>query len=79
MKILTPALAGLLLSCLTLQTYAESTVIQAGRVLDVVTGKLDVRHIEIAAPADEPVADEDDALDEDPEAEGTDELAEVED
>ena len=40
MKILTPALAGLLLSCLTLQTYAESTVIQAGRVLDVVTGKL---------------------------------------
>ena len=48
-------------------------------IADVVTGKLDVRHIEIAAPADEPVADEDDALDEDLEAEDTDELAEVED
>ena len=36
-------------------------------IADVVTGKLDVRHIEIATPADEPVADEDDALEEDPE------------
>jgi len=34
----------------------------------VVTGKLDVRHIEIAAPADEPIADEDDALEEELEA-----------
>lgn len=34
-------------------------------IADVVTGKVDVRHIEIAAPADEPLADEDDALDED--------------
>jgi len=33
-------------------------------IADVVTGKLDVRHVEIAAPADEPVADEDDALEE---------------
>jgi type I restriction enzyme S subunit len=48
-------------------------------ISDVVTGKLDVRHIEIAASTDEPIADEDDALDEDPEAEDTDELAEVED
>lgn len=47
-------------------------------IADVVTGKLDVRHIEIAAPADEPVTDEDDALD-DPETEDTDDLAEVED
>lgn len=31
---------------------------------DVVTGKLDVRHVEIAAPADEPIADEDNALEE---------------
>jgi len=48
-------------------------------IADVVTGKLDVRHIEIAAPADEPFADEDDAPDEDPEAEDAGELAEVED
>lgn len=47
-------------------------------IADVVTGKLDVRHIEIAAPADEPVTDEDDVLD-DLDAEDTDELAEVED
>jgi type I restriction enzyme S subunit len=33
-------------------------------IADVVIGKLDVRHVEIAAPADEPVADEDDALEE---------------
>lgn len=39
-------------------------------IADVVTGKLDVRHIEIAAPADEPIADEDDALEE--ELEGDD-------
>ncbi|SFA69591.1 type I restriction enzyme, S subunit [Poseidonocella pacifica] len=31
-------------------------------VADVVTGKLDVRHIEIAALANEPIADEDDTL-----------------
>lgn len=31
-------------------------------IADVVTGKMDVRHIEIAAPADEPIADEDDSL-----------------
>ncbi len=48
-------------------------------IADVVTGKLDVRHIEIAAPADEPAIDEDDALDEDLDAEGADELAEAED
>jgi len=39
-------------------------------VADVVTGKMDVRHIEIAAPADEPIAEEDDALEE--ELEGDD-------
>lgn len=33
-------------------------------IADIVTGKLDVRHIEIAAPEDEPIADEDDALEE---------------
>ena len=33
-------------------------------IAEVVTGKLDVRHVEIAAPADERIADEDDALDE---------------
>jgi restriction endonuclease S subunit len=48
-------------------------------IADVVTGKLDVRHIELAAPANEPVADEDCALDEDLTLEDTDELAEVED
>jgi len=39
-------------------------------ITDVVTGKLDVRYIEIAAPADEPIADEDDLLEE--ELEGND-------
>ncbi|BBK41976.1 hypothetical protein STVA_19960 [Allostella vacuolata] len=39
-------------------------------IADVVTGKLDVRHVEIAAPAGAPVADEDDTLDE--ELEGDD-------
>jgi type I restriction enzyme, S subunit len=33
-------------------------------IADVVTGKLDVRHIEIAAPEEEPISDEDDAMDE---------------
>lgn len=33
-------------------------------IADVVTGKLNVRHIEISAPADEPVADEANALEE---------------
>lgn len=37
-------------------------------IADVITGKLDVRHVEIAAPADEPIADEDDALEDDLEA-----------
>ena len=43
----------------------EITLIREYRerlIADVVTGKLDVRHIEIAAPADAPIADEDDAL-----------------
>lgn len=48
-------------------------------IADVVTGKLDVRHIEIVAPADEPIIDEDDGRDEDLELEDTDELAEAED
>ena len=48
-------------------------------ISDVVTGKLDVRHIEITATADEPIADEDDALDAEMEAEDAGELAEVED
>jgi type I restriction enzyme S subunit len=48
-------------------------------IADVVTGKLDVRDIEGAALADEPIADEDDALHEDLEAADTDELAEAED
>jgi type I restriction enzyme S subunit len=39
-------------------------------IADVVTGKLDVRHIEINASADEPISDEDDALEE--ELEGDD-------
>ena len=33
-------------------------------IADVVTGKLDVRHIQIAAPAEEPIPDEDAALEE---------------
>lgn len=48
-------------------------------IADVVTGKLDVRRIEIAAPADESISDEDDTLDEDLEAADADDLAEVED
>ena len=40
---------------------------RARLIADVVTGKLDVRHVEIAEAADEPIADEDDALEEDPE------------
>ncbi|MCM8625163.1 NADAR domain-containing protein [Accumulibacter sp.] len=39
-------------------------------IADVVTGKLDVRHIEITAPADELISDGDDALD--PNLEGDD-------
>ena len=64
------------------KAQSEITLIREYRerlIADVVTGKLDVRHIEIAAPADEPVTDADDALDEDPDAEDTDELAEAED
>ncbi len=41
-------------------------------IADVVTGKLDVRQIEIAAPADEPIFDEDDALEEELEVDDTD-------
>lgn len=37
-------------------------------IADVVTGKLDVRHVEIVAPSDELVVDEEDALDEELEA-----------
>ena len=50
---------------------SEITLISEYRerlIADVVTGKLDVRHIKIAAPADEPVSDEDEGLDEEPEA-----------
>lgn len=64
------------------KAQGEITLIREYRerlIADVVTGKLDVRHIEIAAPADEPAIDEDDALDEDLDAEGADELAEAED
>ncbi|WP_211659349.1 NADAR domain-containing protein [Paracoccus indicus] len=46
----------------------EITLIREYRerlIADVVTGKLDVRHIEIAAPVDEPISDDDDALEED--------------
>lgn len=48
------------------KTKAEISLVLEYRerlIADVVTGKLDVRHIEIAAPADEPVVDEDDMLD----------------
>ncbi|MCW3780353.1 NADAR domain-containing protein [Defluviimonas salinarum] len=59
--------------CTPLETTAERAAREIGfiqeyrerLIADVVTGKLDVRHIEIAAPADEPTADEDDALEED--------------
>lgn len=64
------------------RTGSEIALIREYRerlIADVVTGKLDVRHVEIAAPVDEPIADEDDALDEDIETEDRDELAEVED
>lgn len=64
------------------RTENEITLITEYRerlIADVVTGKLDVRHIEIAAPTDEPVSDEDDALDEEQEAGDADQLAEVED
>ena len=47
------------------KAQSEITLIREYRerlIADVVTGKLDVRHIEIAAPADAPIADEDDAL-----------------
>jgi len=45
-------------------------------IADVVTGKLDVRHVEIAAPADELIDDEDDALVE--ELEGDDDVEAME-
>ncbi|GIX15377.1 MAG: hypothetical protein KatS3mg118_3336 [Paracoccaceae bacterium] len=68
------------LSALVERVNQEISLVREYRerlIADVVTGKLDVRHIEIAAPADEPVAEEDDALDEDLEAEDTDELTEA--
>lgn len=40
-------------------------------IADIVTGKLDVRHVEIAEPADEPISAEDDSLDEELEANDT--------
>ncbi|AUH62888.1 NADAR domain-containing protein [Paracoccus zhejiangensis] len=55
------------LSQLQVRFESEISLIQEYRnrlIADVVTGKLDVRQIEIAAPADGPIADEDDALEE---------------
>jgi len=63
------------------RTGREITLIREYRerlIADVVTGKLDVRHIEIAAPDDEADIDKDDAPD-DLETEDTDDLAEAED
>lgn len=58
--------------CTPLETTAERAAREIGfiqeyrerLIADVVTGKLDVRHIEIAAPADEPTTDDDDAMEE---------------
>ncbi len=50
------------------KVHAEIRLIEEYRerlIADVVTGKLDVRHIEIVSPSDESTADEDDALEED--------------
>lgn len=55
------------------KTKSEIALVQEYReclITDIVTGKLDVRHVEIAAPADEPIVDQDDALEE--ELEGDD-------
>lgn len=55
------------------KTKAEISLVLEYRerlIADVVTGKLDVRQVEIAAPADEPIADADGALEE--ELEGDD-------
>ncbi len=41
-------------------------------IADVVTGKLDVRHIEIAEPANEPAIDDAEELEEDLEVDDTD-------
>ncbi|MCY4557884.1 MAG: NADAR domain-containing protein [Chloroflexi bacterium] len=41
-------------------------------IADVITGKLDVRHIEIATPANKPICDEDDALEEELEGDDAD-------
>ncbi len=46
-------------------------------IADVVTGKLDVRHIEIAAPSDEPVSEENDALEEELEADDAEVMEEA--
>lgn len=61
---------------------SETTLIREYRerlISDVVAGKLDLRQIEITAPDDEPGLDEDDALDQDLDAEGAEDLAEAED
>lgn len=58
--------------CTPLETTAERAAREIGfiqeyrerLIADVVTGKLDVRHIEIAALADEPTTDDDDAMEE---------------
>lgn len=47
------------------KAHGEITLIREYRerlIADVVTGKLDVRHVEIAAPANEPIAEEDETL-----------------
>lgn len=47
------------------RTQNEITLIREYRerlIADIVTGKLDVRHVEIAAPANQPIAEEEDAL-----------------
>jgi type I restriction enzyme S subunit len=57
------------------KAQSEITLIREYRerlIADVVTGKLDVRNVEIAAPADEPVTDADEALDEELEGDDTD-------
>jgi type I restriction enzyme S subunit len=46
-------------------------------IADVVTGKMDVRHIEISAPADEPISDEDDTLEEELEADDAEVMEEA--
>lgn len=69
----------LMRECTPLEKTAERAAREIGfiqeyrerLIADVVTGKLDVCHIEIAAPADEPITDEDDALEEELEGDDT--------